>query len=51
MNNKQREEIIEYFEEHFATEYYKQYGVFCYPETTQIYKELYEQEMNLNGNE
>mgnify|MGYP007030229664 FL=1 len=42
---------IETFEEHFATEYYKQYNVFCYPETTQIYKELYEEEMNLNGNE
>lgn len=42
---------VESFEEHFATEYGKQYGVFCYPETTQIYKELYEQEMNLYGNE
>jgi len=42
---------VEAFEEHFATEYHKQYGVFCYPETTQIYKELYEQEMNLYGNE
>lgn len=42
---------IETFEEHFATEYYKQYGVYVYPETTQIYKELYEEEMNLNGNE
>lgn len=42
---------IETFEEHFATEYYKQYGAYVYPETTQIYKELYEEEMNLNGNE
>ena len=42
---------VEAFEEHFATEYHKQYDVFCYPETTQIYKELYEQEMNLYGNE
>lgn len=42
---------IESFEEHFATEYNKQYGVYVYPETTQIYKELYEEEMNLNGNE
>ena len=42
---------IETFEEYFATEYYNQYNVFCYPETTQIYKELYEEEMNLNVNE
>ena len=42
---------IEAFEEHFATEYYKQYGVDVYPEIYQIYKELYEEEMNLNGNE
>ena len=42
---------IEIFEEHFATEYNKQYGVYVYPETCQIYKELYDKEMNLNGNE
>lgn len=42
---------IETFEEHFATEYNKQYGVYVYPETYQIYKELYDKEMNLNGNE
>lgn len=42
---------IETFEEHFATEYYNQYGVYVYPETCQIYKELYDKEMNLNGNE
>ena len=42
---------IESFEEHFATEYYKQYGVYVYPETCQIYEELYNKEMNLNGNE
>ena len=42
---------IETFEEHFATEYNKQYGVYVYPETCQIYKELYDKEMNLNGNE
>lgn len=42
---------IETFEEHFATEYNKQYGVYVYPETCQIYKELYNKEMNLNGNE
>lgn len=41
---------IETFEEHFATEYNKQYGVYVYPETCQIYKELYDKEMNLNGN-
>ena len=50
-SNTEIDAQIEYFEEHFAAEYYKQYGVSCYPETTQIYKELYEQEMNLNGNE
>lgn len=42
---------VETFEEHFATEYNKQYGVYVYPETCQIYKELYDKEMNLNGNE
>lgn len=42
---------IETFEEHFATEYNKQYGVYVYPETCQIYEELYNKEMNLNGNE
>ena len=42
---------IESFEEHFATEYNKQYGMYVYPETCQIYKELYDKEMNLNGNE
>lgn len=41
---------IETFEEHFATEYNKQYGVYVYPETCQIYKELYDKEMNLNVN-
>ncbi len=42
---------VETFEEHFATEYNKQYCVYVYPETCQIYKELYDKEMNLNGNE
>lgn len=42
---------VETFEEHFATGYNKQYGVYVYPETCQIYKELYDKEMNLNGNE
>ncbi len=42
---------IESFEEHFATEYNKQYGVYVYPETCQIWKDLYDKEMNLNGNE
>ena len=42
---------IETFEEHFVTEYNKQYGVYVYPKTCQIYKELYDKEMNLNGNE
>lgn len=42
---------IETFEEHFATEYNKQYGVYVYPETCQIWKDLYDKEMNLNGNE
>lgn len=42
---------IETFEEHFATEYNKQYGVYVYPETCQIYKELYDKEMNLNVND
>lgn len=42
---------VETFEEHFAMEYNKQYGVYVYPETCQIYKELYDKEMNLNGNE
>lgn len=42
---------VETFEEHFATEYNKQYGVYVYPETCQIYEELYNKEMNLNGNE
>lgn len=50
-SNTEIDSQIETFEEHFATEYYNQYNVFCYPETTQIYKELYEEEMNLNGNE
>ena len=48
-SNTEIDAQIECFEEHFATEYHKQYGVFCYPETTQIYKELYEQEMNLDA--
>lgn len=42
---------IESFEEHFATEYNKQYGAYVYPETCQIYKELYDKEMNLNVND
>lgn len=42
---------IKSFEEHFATEYNKQYGVYVYPETCQIYKELYDKEMNLNVND
>ena len=42
---------IETFEEHFAIEYYNQYRVYVYPETCQIYEELYNKEMNLNGNE
>lgn len=42
---------VETFEEHFATEYNKQYGIYVYPETCQIYKELYDKEMNLNGND
>lgn len=42
---------IESFEEHFATEYNKTYGVYVYPETCQIWKDLYEKEMNLSGNE
>lgn len=42
---------IETFEEHFATEYYNQYGVYVYPETCQIYEELYNKEMNLSGND
>lgn len=42
---------VETFEEHFATEYNKQYGVYVYPETCQIYKELYDKEMNLNVND
>ena len=42
---------IESFEEHFATEYYKQYGVYVYPETGRIPEELYNKEMNLSGNE
>ena len=42
---------IESFEEHFATEYYKQYGVYIYPETGRIPEDLYNKEMNLNGNE
>lgn len=42
---------IESFEEHFATEYYKQYGVYVYPETGRIPENLYNKEMNLNGNE
>ena len=50
-SNTEIDAQIETFEEHFATEYYNQYNVFCYPETIQIYKELYEEEMNLNGNE
>ena len=48
-SNTEIDAQIECFEEHFATEYHKQYGVSCYPETTQIYKELYEQEMNLDA--
>lgn len=50
-SNTEIDAQIETFEEHFATEYYNKYNVFCYPETVQIYKELYEEEMNLNGNE
>lgn len=42
---------IESFEEHFATEYYKQYSVYVYPETGRIPEDLYNKEMNLNGNE
>lgn len=42
---------VETLEEHFAIEYYNQYGVYVYPETCQIYEELYNKEMNLNGNE
>lgn len=42
---------VETFEEHFAIEYYNQYGVYVYPETCQIYEELYNKEMNLNGND
>lgn len=42
---------VETFEEHFATEYNNQYGVYVYPETCQIYEELYNKEMNLNGND
>lgn len=42
---------VETFEEYFAIEYYNQYGVYVYPETCQIYEELYNKEMNLNGNE
>ena len=42
---------IESFEEHFATEYNKTYGVYVYPETCQIWKDLYEKEMNLSSNE
>lgn len=42
---------IESFEEHFATEYYKQYGVYVYPETGRIPEELYNKEMNLNVND
>ena len=42
---------IESFENHFATEYNKTYGVYVYPETCQIWKDLYEKEMNLSGNE
>lgn len=42
---------IESFEEHFATKYYKQYGVYVYPETGRIPEELYNKEMNLSGNE
>lgn len=42
---------VETFEEYFATEYNKQYGVYVYPETCQIYEKLYNKEMNLNGNE
>lgn len=42
---------IESFEEHFATEYYKQYGVYVYPEMGRIPENLYNKEMNLNGNE
>lgn len=42
---------VETFEEHFAIEYHNQYGVYVYPETCQIYEELYNKEMNLNGNE
>lgn len=42
---------IESFEEHFATEYYKQYGVYVYPETGRIPEDLYNKEMNLNVND
>lgn len=42
---------IESFEEYFATEYYKQYGVYVYPETGRIPEDLYNKEMNLNVND
>ena len=42
---------IESFEEHFAMEYYNQYGVYVYPETGRIPEDLYNKEMNLNVNE
>lgn len=42
---------IESFEEHFATEYYKQYGAYVYPETGRVPEDLYNKEMNLSGNE
>lgn len=50
-SNPEIDAQIETFEEHFATEYNKQYGVYVYPETCQIYKELYDKEMNLNVND
>lgn len=50
-SNTEIDAQVETFEEHFAIEYYNQYGVYVYPETCQIYEELYNKEMNLNGNE
>lgn len=50
-SNPEIDAQVETFEEHFATEYNKQYGVYVYPETCQIYEELYNKEMNLNGND
>ena len=39
-SNTEIDAQIETFEEHFATEYNKQYGVYVYLETCQIYEEL-----------